>query len=225
VLILAVSKIINPTSLKNVQHLPGDSYLPEMLEIREGLTSQRISEYLRRLGKRELELSRFCASLVKEDEEALVYDITSISSYSKLLGWLEYGKDYCESGLPQANLELVISMERRPLNHFERFVYGMTNFFEVSVEDHAPHLKRRPKAVSQHLSRVRGHPDLLQADALGRGAFPVLGAGFRVEPILRPQERPGNPSVAGALLRIAPRSSRGLLRGDATTVSAAIDRQ
>ena len=125
-LALAVAKVINPTSLRNVQHLLEDSYLPEMLELREELSSQRLSDFLRKLGKRELEFSRFCSSLVREDEEALVYDITSLSSYSRQLGWLEYGKDYRESGLPQTNLGLVMSLDRK-LPIYQKLFPGSVN--------------------------------------------------------------------------------------------------
>jgi len=298
VLALAIAKVINPTSLKNVQHLLDDSYLPEMLGLNDPCTSQRPSDFLRKIGQREMEFSRFCASLVHEEEDALVYDITSLSSYSKQLGWLEYGKDCRETGLPQANLGLVMSLERKlpiyqklfpgsvndvstlsnlvaevknlgvqdclfvldrgfysesnllemlnqgvdfimalpfstksgkgsisetnleidspenarrfgsevlyvldkeielagrqlpayvfysikrqadeeqsflsrlmdieaklegkrvygnALDHFERVAYGMANFFEARVEDHILHLKRKPKAISQHLNRA-----------------------------------------------------------------------
>jgi len=40
------------------------------------------------------------------------------------------------------------------LDHFERVAYGMANFFEARVEDYILHLKRRPKAISQHLNRA-----------------------------------------------------------------------
>ena len=56
---------------------------------------------------------RFYAGLVDRDENVLVYDITSLSSYAKGINWLEYGDDFRKLDLPQVNLGLVVSLDRR----------------------------------------------------------------------------------------------------------------
>lgn len=112
VLALAMAKVIDPTSLKNVKHMIEDSCIAEVCQARSSFTSQNISDLLERVSKNERGMWNFYASLVNEDS-VLVYDITSLSSYSKGIDWLEYGDDYRKLDLPQVNLGLVVSLDRR----------------------------------------------------------------------------------------------------------------
>lgn len=113
VLALAMTKVINPSSLRNVKHIMEDSCLAEVCQARSPFTSQSISELLERVSKNERGMWRFYSSLVNEEEDVLVYDITSLSSYAKGINWLEYGDDYRKLDLPQVNLGLVVSIDRR----------------------------------------------------------------------------------------------------------------
>jgi len=71
------------------------------------LTSQRISEVFSRISYDGV--MRFLAKQRARygDKEHLVYDITSISSYSELLRQVRYGKNKSGEPLPQLNLALV----------------------------------------------------------------------------------------------------------------------
>jgi hypothetical protein len=71
------------------------------------LSSQRISEVFARINYDSI--MRFMARQRKryEDSEHLVYDITSISSYSELLRHVRYGNNKSGEPLPQLNLALV----------------------------------------------------------------------------------------------------------------------
>jgi transposase len=111
ILALAIARTVDPTSQRNVHLVLEESFLPELLGLRELPGSQRLSELLASLGRREAEARDLFRSLARK-EDALVFDITSLSSYSRQLPFLEYGADYRETGLPQINLGLVVSLER-----------------------------------------------------------------------------------------------------------------
>ena len=75
----------------------------------EGLASQRISELLKSVGENlpaRLEFSRAWAEKRGEDK-FVVFDITSISSYSKLIESVEWGYNRDKEKLPQINLGMV----------------------------------------------------------------------------------------------------------------------
>ncbi len=75
----------------------------------DGLPSQRISELLKSVGENlpaRLEFSRQWTERRGEDE-FVVFDITSISSYSKLIESVEWGYNRDKEKLPQINLGMV----------------------------------------------------------------------------------------------------------------------
>jgi transposase len=73
------------------------------------LTSQRISELLQELGKSDRERQAFFRSWAKHraEQEYLAFDITSVSSYSKLIEFLEFGYNRDGEDLPQINLAML----------------------------------------------------------------------------------------------------------------------
>ena len=113
ILALAMAKVIQPGSLRDLHRVIEDSFLPELCSLQGEYTSQRMSRLIEDLGSKEAATASFYASLVRPKEEALVYDITSLSSYSRNLEWLEYGYNRDGMDLPQVNLGLVVSLESR----------------------------------------------------------------------------------------------------------------
>ncbi len=113
ILALAMAKVICPDSLKNMHHVLEMSFLPELYQLEDEYTSQRLSRLIDDLGGKEAQMASFYASLIRPEEEALVYDITSLSSYSKNMEWLEYGYNRDGMDLPQVNLGLVVSLESK----------------------------------------------------------------------------------------------------------------
>lgn len=73
------------------------------------ITSQRISELLQILGQRaEERMAFFCEwAKLRSEQEYLAFDITSISSYSKLIEQLEYGYNRDGENLTQINLGML----------------------------------------------------------------------------------------------------------------------
>jgi transposase len=79
------------------------------VDMLDGLPSQRISELLKSVGENlaaRLEFSRLWTEKRGEDE-FVVFDITTISSYSKLIESVEWGYNRDKEKLPQINLGMV----------------------------------------------------------------------------------------------------------------------
>lgn len=119
-LALSVIRLIDPTAMRNVHLALEDTFLPEMLGLKALPSSQRISELLSSLGNGEAEVRSFLRSLARK-EDALAFDLTSLSSYSRQLPFLEYGADYRETHLPQINLGLVVSVQRHLPLYFKAY--------------------------------------------------------------------------------------------------------
>ena len=77
------------------------------------MTSQRISELLAEIGESSVP-NLFSSRLVQQATvgKTLIYDITSLSSYSKMINLLEYGYNREHSGTEQVNLSLVVDKEK-----------------------------------------------------------------------------------------------------------------
>ena len=77
--------------------------------LKKKLSSQRISELLKIIGESTNERIEFSKIWGKkrEEKEYVAFDITSISSYSKLNEWIEYGYNRDKEKLPQINLGML----------------------------------------------------------------------------------------------------------------------
>ena len=82
------------------------TYIDEPLE----LSSQRIGRIIEELGRSEDLIESFFRSWIKEqrDIKAILFDITSLSSYSKLIDYLEWGYNRDKEKLPQINLGVIV---------------------------------------------------------------------------------------------------------------------
>lgn len=109
---LAFNRIIRPMAMNNVDSwYEGTSLALDSPEI--NLSGQRVSELLSRLGESnvpELLMSQLIEGI--GTKSTLVYDITSLSSYSQLLNLLEYGYNRDGENLPQINLSLILDKDK-----------------------------------------------------------------------------------------------------------------
>jgi len=82
------------------------SYLERPLVV----SSQKISRLVEEIGTREDWRDKFFHSWVKRqgDIQAIIFDITSLSSYSRLIEYLEWGYNRDRDKLPQINLGLIV---------------------------------------------------------------------------------------------------------------------
>ncbi len=74
------------------------------------LSSQKISRLLEELGEREESHNEFFKLWLtrQRDVKAIIFDITSLSSYSKLIEYLEWGYNRDGERLPQINLGMIV---------------------------------------------------------------------------------------------------------------------
>jgi transposase len=122
VLALSMTKVLRQPSLKNIHHIMEDTFIPEMYGLDKKFSSQWLSRFLERLSSMEEGIGLFYSSLIKDcDRESLVYDITSLSSYSTMMEWLEYGYNRDGLDLPQVNLGLVLSVQRQIPIYYKLF--------------------------------------------------------------------------------------------------------
>ncbi len=111
-LVLAMNRALRPVAFQNVRSwYEGTILVKEYGDL--PLSSQNISKALSAIGQSSAPYE-FCKAFTKSRSTAdtLVYDITSLSSYSELIRLLEYGYDRNGLGLPQVNLSVVLDKER-----------------------------------------------------------------------------------------------------------------
>ena len=121
ILAIAMSKLLHQTSLKNLHHVLEDSFLPEMYSLKESFSSQWLSSFLERLSTKDSAMTSFYNSLIVGEDESLIFDITSLSSASRNIDWLEWGYNRDGLDLPQVNLGLVLSLHRHLPLYFKLF--------------------------------------------------------------------------------------------------------
>lgn len=93
-----------------------DTYLGE----ENSMSSQQISILLDRIGRMEEERERFLRKWIKMQGEikGIIFDITSISSYSRFIELLEFGYNRDGENLPQINFGVIIGGESElPLSY------------------------------------------------------------------------------------------------------------
>lgn len=111
-LTLVYNRILRPTAMTNVKAWYEGSSL-FLNNDKLSLSGQRISEFLSDIGKSSIpeEFMTLFTSQIDPDA-TLLYDITSLSSSSKLLSLLEYGYNRDGVDLPQINFSLVMDKEK-----------------------------------------------------------------------------------------------------------------
>ena len=111
VLTLAMNYVTHPRALTHIQSwYEGTALFEEHPDL--PLSSQSLSRMLSRIGEGSANLS-FTRELIKQTatSSSLIYDITSLSSYSKNIDLLEYGYNRDALNLPQVNLSLIVDKD------------------------------------------------------------------------------------------------------------------
>jgi transposase len=108
IIALALNRVIHPIAM----HLVAPWYEESTLSLANpelSLSSQAISTLLSELGTSWVP-EKFMQLLIKEigTKSTLVYDITSLSSYSSLISLLEYGYNRDGLDLPQVNFSVIL---------------------------------------------------------------------------------------------------------------------
>jgi transposase len=152
---LAFNRIIRPMAMKNVDSwYEGTSLVLESPQI--NLSSQRVSEFLGRLGESDIP-DKFMARLLEGTgtKTTLVYDITSLSSYSQLINLLEYGYNRDGESLPQINLSLILDKDKG--------IPVMYDIYPGSISD--------VSTLSRTLQKIKAHGIYNYIAIMDRGFF------------------------------------------------------
>lgn len=105
---LSINRIVRPTAMHNIKTwYEGSALSLEYPQL--PLTSQNISELLKKIGDSSIP-SMFMGKVIQkmETKSTLMYDITSLSSYSKLIDLFEFGYSRDDPSLPQINLSMIL---------------------------------------------------------------------------------------------------------------------
>jgi len=105
-LYLSMFQVLEGKPLYLFQPWAEAAYMEEPLE----LSSQRISRLAKELGRNEGRRQMFFQSWIQSqgDLQAIFFDITSLSSYSKLIEYLEWGYNRDGEKMPQINLGMIV---------------------------------------------------------------------------------------------------------------------
>jgi transposase len=111
VLSLAMNYVVRPRALTHIQSWYEGTILTEDHPDLP-LSSQSLSRMLSRIGESTANLD-FSKALIQRTSTSrtLIYDITSLSSYSQNINLLEYGYNRDGFDLPQVNLSLIVDKE------------------------------------------------------------------------------------------------------------------
>ena len=112
ILTLAQNRVIRPLALNNIASWFEGTILKKLYDDLP-LSSQSLSNLLHKIGESDLPLY-FSKHIIGESKTAstLIYDITSLSSYSELIKFLEYGHNRDNENLPQVNLSVIVDKNR-----------------------------------------------------------------------------------------------------------------
>lgn len=108
ILALALNRVVNPVSACNIQIWYESTYLTK-LHGKLSLSSQSLSSFMETIGESSIprDFSKKLIDNNVSNGQPLLYDITSLSSSSKLMDVLEYGYNRDGDRLPQLNLSIV----------------------------------------------------------------------------------------------------------------------
>jgi transposase len=107
ILALVLNRVVRPVAMVNVRSWYEGTYLSRLYgDI--PLSSQSLSEFMARVGTSTIPME-FSDRFIKEigGGTPLLYDITSLSSTSKMMDVLEYGYNKDHEPLPQLNISMV----------------------------------------------------------------------------------------------------------------------
>ncbi|MEM3341108.1 MAG: transposase [Thermoplasmata archaeon] len=122
VLGLAMNKLIRETSYSNYHRWYEGSYIQKMLPF-ENPSSQNISRVLERVGLDERAIWSFFERWNNTIgiSNTMMYDISTFASYSEMISFVEYGRDYQDTGLKQVNLGLVCAPDSGLPSYFKLY--------------------------------------------------------------------------------------------------------
>ena len=112
----AMSQVIDPTSFDNIHYVVDGSVVKERLKLRGSLSPAVMSDMSAEIGRSLCSMDSFFEARIKRSTDPFVaLDLTSVSSYSQMGGWTEWGYNRDGENLKQTNIAMVTDSKGIPL--------------------------------------------------------------------------------------------------------------
>ena len=112
----AMSQVIDPTAFDNVHYVVEGSVVRERLKLRGSLSPAVMSDMSAEVGRSFGAMDAFFEARVRRSADPLIaLDLTSVSSYSLMGGWAEWGHNRDGEDLRQTNIAMVTDGRGVPL--------------------------------------------------------------------------------------------------------------
>ena len=104
----AISQCLEATPFSDIEYIIDGSTIAEIYKLRGNLSSATMSELSKELGQRLSSMDHFFTQRVKRSADGkLILDLTSVSSYSDMKGYSEWGHNRDGEDLRQTGIALV----------------------------------------------------------------------------------------------------------------------
>lgn len=112
----AMSQVIDPSSFDDVHYVVDGSIIRERLKLRDSLSPAAMSDLSLSAGEDLWSMDRFFERrIARSPNGSYALDLTSISTYSKMNGWAEWGHNRDGEGMKQINVAMVTNAEGVPM--------------------------------------------------------------------------------------------------------------
>lgn len=112
----AMSQTIDPSSFDNIHYVVDGSVIKERLNLRGSLSPAAMSDLSLSLGESIASMDEFfSARILRAKDPMFTLDLTSVSSYSHMGGWAEWGYNRDGESLKQTNIAMVTDGKGIPL--------------------------------------------------------------------------------------------------------------
>lgn len=112
----AMALAINPTSMDSVHYTVEGSVIKEKLKLRGTLSPSAIGELSEKVGSMLTTMDRFfMRRIARSSSEFYSLDLTSVSTYSRMHGWAQWGHNRDDEDLKQINIAMVTDAEGIPV--------------------------------------------------------------------------------------------------------------
>jgi len=112
----AMAQVIDITSFNDIHYVVDGSIIKERLKLRGSLSPAVMSDLSKDIGSSFSSMDDFFrARVARAEDPLLTLDLTSVSSYSRMGGWAEWGHNRDAEALKQTNIAMVTDSNGIPL--------------------------------------------------------------------------------------------------------------
>ena len=112
----AMSQVIDPTSFDNIRYVVDGSIVKERLKLRGSLSPAVMSDMSAEIGRSFDAMDAFFEARIRRSADPFIaFDLTSVSSYSHMGGWAEWGHNRDGEDLRQTNVAMITDGKGIPM--------------------------------------------------------------------------------------------------------------